>query len=237
VNLILTRGTPAALAAKRATKTIPVVMAASGDPVGSGIVASLRRPGGNITGLSSTIPELNAKRVELLRQVLPKLSRLGVILNMRNPVIPPQWDVIEASARSFGIEAHLLDVRSPEDLRKSFETAARHRAEALVVGVDGVTQANLRPIAELAAQHRLPTIYGAKDYVDHGGLMAYGASDEHMYRRAASFVDRILKGAKPSDLPVEQPTTFELALNLKTAKALGLRIPPSLIARADQVIQ
>jgi ABC-type uncharacterized transport system substrate-binding protein len=237
VDLILTRGTPAALAAKSATQSIPVVMAASGDPVGSGIVTSLGRPGGNVTGLSSTIPELNAKRVELLRELLPRLARVAALFNMGNPVIPPQWDVVEASARSFRIEAKLLDVRRPEDLRKAFEVAARQRADALVVGVDGVTQANLRLIAELSARQRLPTIYGAKDYVDHGGLMTYGASDHHMYHRAATFVDRIFKGTKPADLPVEQPTKFELVINLKTAKVLGLTIPPSLLVRADQVVE
>ena len=237
VDLILTRGTPAALAAKRATRTIPVVMAASGDPVSSGIVASLGRPGGNVTGLASLIPELNAKRVELLRQVLPRLTRIAALLNMGNPIVVPQWKVIEETARSFGIDPQLLDVRRPEDLRGAFDAAAKQRAEALIVGVDGVTQGNLQLIAELVAQQRLPSIYGAKEYVNFGGLMTYGASDAHMYHRAATFVDRILKGAKPAELPVEQPTKYELVINLKTAKALGLTIPPSLLLRADQVIE
>jgi len=237
VDLILTRGTPAALAAKRATRTIPVVMAASADPVGTGIVASLGRPGGNVTGLSSADIEVYAKRVQLLRELLPKLTRIAAIFNMGNPVIPPQWNAVEVSARSLGIQAQLLDVRRPEDLGRAFEAAAKQHAEALMVGVDGVTQGNLRTIAELAAKQRLPSIYGAKEYVDFGGLITYGASDPHMYHRAATFVDKIFKGAKPADLPVEQPTTFELIINVKTAKTLGLTIPQPLLLRADEIIQ
>ncbi|HSE67695.1 MAG TPA: ABC transporter substrate-binding protein [Gemmatimonadales bacterium] len=237
VDLILTRGTPAALAAKSATGSIPVVMAASGDPVGSGIVTSLSRPGGNVTGLSSGITESFPKRVELLAELRPGLKRIVAILNMGNHAVPPQWDVVKASAQSLGIEPHLLDVRRPEDLQGAFDEAARRRAEALVVGLDGVTQANLRSIAELAAKQRLPSIYPAQDYAKLGGLMTYGSSDFHMYRRAAGFVDKILKGAKPADLPVEQPTEWEFVINLKTAKALGLTIPPSLLQRADQVIE
>jgi putative ABC transport system substrate-binding protein len=237
VDLILTRGTPAALAAKRATRTIPIVMAASADPVGSGLVASLGRPGGNVTGLSSADIEVYAKRFELLRAMVPKLARIAAIFDMSNPVIPPQWHVVEATARSLGIHAQLLDVRRPQDLGRAFDAAAKQRAEALIVGVGSITQGNLRTIADLAAKQRLPSIYGAKEYVDFGGLITYGASDPHMYRRAATFVDKIFKGAMPSDLPVEQPTTFELAINLKTAKALGLTIPQSLLQQADQVIE
>jgi ABC-type uncharacterized transport system substrate-binding protein len=237
VDLILTRGTPVALAAKRATRTIPVVMAASGDPVGSGLVPSLAHPGGNVTGLSSGITESYPKRVEVLGELLPRLKRIAALLNMGNPVIPPQWNVIEVSARTLGIQASLIDVRRPEDLRQAFGAAAKLRAQALVVGLDGVTQANLRPIAELAVRQRLPSIYPAKDYAHVGGLMTYGSSDFHMYQRAATFVDKILKGARPADLPVEQPSKFELVINLKTAKALGLTIPSSLLQRADQVIE
>ncbi len=237
IDVILTRGTPAALAAKKATRTIPVVMAGAGDPVSSGLVAQLGRPGGNVTGLSSLIPALNAKRLELLKELLPKLARIGVMLNMGNPVIPAQWSEIESTARSLGIEPQLLDVRRPEDVRPAFETAVKRRADALFVGVDGVTQGNLRLIAELVAQHRLPSIYGAREYVALGGLMTYGVSDEYMYHRAASFVDRILKGAKPAELPVEQPSRFELFINLRAAKTLGLTIPPSLLLRADRVVE
>jgi putative tryptophan/tyrosine transport system substrate-binding protein len=156
---------------------------------------------------------------------------------MGNPVVPPQWDTVEASARSLGIEAVLLDVRRPADLQGAFDAAATRRAEALVVGLDGVTQANLRLIAELAAKQRLPSIYPAQDYAKLGGLMTYGSSDFHMYHRAAAFVDKIFKGAKPAELPVEQPTKWEFVINVKAAKALGVTIPPSLLLRADQLIQ
>jgi len=237
VELILTRGTPAALAARSASRTIPVVMAASGGPVESGLVASLARPGGNVTGLSSGLTEPYAKRVELLKELLPRLARVAAIFNMGNRSAVPQWHVVEATARSLGIEAQLLDVRRPEDLPRLFDAAAKQRAEALIVGLDGVTQGNLRPIAELAARQRLPSIYAEKAYANFGGLISYGASDYDMYHRAATFVDKIFKGAKPADLPVEQPTKFELIINLKTAKALGLTIPPSLLLRADEVIR
>jgi putative ABC transport system substrate-binding protein len=237
VDLILTRGTPAALAAKRATQTIPVVMAASGDPVGTGLVASLGRPGGNVTGLSLFNVEIYAKRVELLRELVPRLTRIAGLFNMSNPVLPRQWKEVERAARSLGIQPQLLDVRRPEDLSRAFDAAAKHRAQALIVGLDGITQGNLRPIAELAAKQRLPSIYGSKEYVDVGGLISYGGSDHDLYHQAATFVDKILKGAKPANLPIEQPQKFELIINLKTAKTLGLTIPPSLLARADQVIE
>jgi putative ABC transport system substrate-binding protein len=237
VDLILTRGTPAALAAKSASQTIPVVMAASGDPVGSGLVASLGRPGGNVTGLSLFNVEIYAKRVELLRELVPRLTRIAGLFNMSNPVLPVQWKEVERAAQSLGIQPQLLDVRRPEDLPRAFDAAAKQRAQALIVGLDGVTQGNLRPIAELAAKQRLPSMYAEKAYAAVGGLITYGASDFHMYQRAAAFVDRIFKGAKPADLPVEQPTKFELVINLKTAKALGLTIPQSLLQRADEVIQ
>ena len=237
VDLILTRGTPAALAAKRATQTIPVVMAASGDPVGTGVVASLAHPGGNITGLSYYNVEIYAKRVDLLRELLPNLTRIAGLFNMGNPVVPRQWNEVERAARSLGIQAQLLDVRSPEDLPRAFDAAAKQRAEALVVGLDGVTQGNLRLIAELAAKQRLPSIYVAKEYVDFGGLISYGTSGLHLYRRAATFVDKIFKGAQPAELAIEQPTKFEMVVNRKTAKAFGLTIPPSLLLQADQVIE
>lgn len=236
VDLIMTRGTPAALAAKNATRTIPVVMAASGGPLEAGIVPSLAHPGGNVTGLSSGITESYPKRVELLTDLLPKLQRLAALLNMANRVVPPQWDIIQTSARSHGIETQLLNIRRPEDLPGAFQSAAQQRAEALVVGLDGVTQANLRPIADLTLKHRLPSIYPARDYAQLGGLMTYGSSDFHLYHRAATFVHKIFKGAKPADLPIEQPTRYEFFINLKTAKALGLVIPPSLLVRADRVI-
>jgi putative ABC transport system substrate-binding protein len=175
--------------------------------------------------------------VELLRELLPTLKRVVAILNMGNPVVPAQWTVIETSTRAIGIDAQLLDVRGPGDLPGAFGAAAKHRAEAVIVGLDGVTQANLKPIADLAVRQRLPSIYPAVDYAKLGGLMTYGSSDFHMYRRAAAFVDKILKGARPADLPVEQPTVWEFAVNLRTARALGVTIPPSLLLRAAHVIE
>jgi len=237
VDLILTRGTPAALAARNATKTIPVVMASSGDPVGAGLVASLARPGGNVTGLSNYNVEIYGKRVEILKELSPRLTRIAGLFNMGNPVLPIQWQVAERTARTLGMQPQLLDVRRPEDLAQSFDAAAREHAEALVVALDGLTQANLPQIAELATRHRLPSIFATKEYVDVGGLSSYGASDPHLYQRAASYVDRIFKGAKPGELPVEQPTEFELVVNMKTARALGLRLPPALLAGADAILE
>jgi putative ABC transport system substrate-binding protein len=237
VDLILTRGTPAALAAKSAAPTIPVVMAASGDPVGAGLIASLGHPGGNVTGLSLFNVEIYGKRVELLRELIPRLTRIAGLFNMSNPVLPLQWKEVERAARSLGIQPQLIDVRRPEDLTPAFDAAAKQHAEALIVGLDGVTQGNLRLIAELAAKQRLASIYGAKEYANFGGLITYGPSELYMYHRAAAFVDRIFKGAKPADLAVEQPTEFEVVINLKTAKVLGITIPQSLLLRADEVIQ
>ena len=237
VDVIVTRGTPAVLAAKSATATIPVVMAASGAPERLGIVASLARPGGNVTGLSSGILETYPKQVELLGELIPRLRNLVAILNMSNTSLSPGWKNIEVAARTLGIEPQLLDIRRPEDLRAAFAAAAKTRAEAVIVGLDTVTQTSLRAIAALAAAQRLPSIYPAKEYAELGGLMTYGSSDFHMYHRAAVFVDKIFKGARPGDLPVEQPTKFELVINLKTAKALGLTIPQSLLVRADEIIQ
>jgi putative ABC transport system substrate-binding protein len=237
VDLVLTRGTPATLAAKSATRTIPVVMAASGDPVAAGLIASLGHPGGNVTGLSLFNVEIYSKRVELIRELIPRVTRIAGLFNMSNPVLPVQWKEVERAGRSLGIQTQLLDVRRSEDLPRAFDAAAMQRAEALIVGLDSVTQGNLRVIAELAAKHRLPSIYGDKEYADFGGLITYGPSEHDLYHRAAIFVDKIFKGAKPADLPVEQPTKFELVFNLKTAKALGLTVPPSLLLRADQVIE
>jgi len=237
VDLIVTRGTPAIFAAKNATKTIPVVMAASGDPLGAGVVAGLARPGGNVTGLSAFVTELQAKRLELLREMVPRINRIAALLNMSSPAEPPQWEETKAAARTLAIEPQLLDVRKPEDLGRAFETAIRQRADALVVGINVLTQANRRPIADLAMKHRLPAIYASREFVDAGGLVVLGVSYPDLYRRAATYVDKILKGAKPADLPIEQPTKFELIINLKTAKALGLDVPPTLLGRADEVIE
>jgi len=237
VDVILTRGTPAVMAAKSATGTIPVVMAASSDPVLSGVVASLARPGGNITGLSSIVHEVSGKRLELIREVFPGVSRIAVLLIMSNPAEALQWKETEIAASSLRVQVQLLDVRKAGDFGRAFDAAIKQRAGALVVGLDTLTQTNHRFIVDLAAKHRLPTIYGTREFVDAGGLMGYGVSYPDLYRRAATYVDKILKGAKPADLPVEQPTKFDLVINLKTAKALGLTIPPSLLARADEVIE
>jgi putative ABC transport system substrate-binding protein len=217
VDLIVTRGTPAALAAKNATATIPVVMAGIGDPVRQGVVASLARPGGNITGLSAQVTDIYAKRVDLLKELVPRAVRLAALFDMSNPSIPPAWREVETSARHLRISPQLLDVRKPEDLGPAFDSAIRQRADVLVVGLDSLTQANQRLIVDLAAKHRLPAMYVSMECA--GGL------------------DRIFKGAPPGDLPIEQPTKFELVINLKTAKTLGLKIPPSLLARTDQVIE
>jgi putative ABC transport system substrate-binding protein len=235
VDLILTRGTPATLAAKNATGTIPVIMTGVGDPVRQGVVASLARPGGNVTGLSPLVTELYPKRVELLRELLPGAVRLAALFNMSNPALPAQWKQVERAAQSLGFQPQLLDVRTPEDLGPAFDGAVRRRADALVVGLDTLTQANQRIIVDLAAKHRLAAIYASMEFA--GGLIVYGVNYPDWYRRAASFADRIFKGAKPADLPIEQPTKLELVINLKTAKALGLTIPHSLLLRADQVIE
>ena len=234
VDLIVTRGTPA-LAAKHATGTIPVVITGLADPVGQGVVASLAHPGGNITGVSAIVTEIYAKRVDLLRELVPRAARIAALLNMSSPALPPAWKEIETAARSLGIQPQLLDVRKPEDLGPAFAGAIRQRADALVVGQDTLTQANQRLIVDLAAKHRLPAVYASGEFIR--GLVIYGVNYPDHYRRAASFAERIFKGAQPGDLPVERPTKLELVIDLKTARALGLTIPPSLLQRADQVIE
>lgn len=235
VDLILTRGTPAALAAKNATGTIPVIITGVGDPVGQGVVGSLARPGANITGLSAAVTDIYPKRVELLIELVPKAARIAVLLNMSNPALPPQWKEVENATRSRGIEPQLLDVRKVRDLEPAFDAAIRQHADALIVGIDTLTQANQRLIVNLAARRRLPAIYASTEFA--GGLISYGVNYPEMYRRAASFAHKILRGARPADLPVEEPTTFELVINSKTARALGLTIPPALLLRADTVTE
>jgi putative ABC transport system substrate-binding protein len=235
VDLIVTRGTPAARAAKSATETIPVVMATMGDP--SAIVASFARPGGNITGVTTFSTELTAKRIELLKELIPNLSRVALLHNMGNPAVPPEWQETKVAARSLGLQAELLDVRSQADLRDAVERAVRERVDALVIGADGLMQAHQHAIVTLVARNKLPAVYPAREFVEAGGLITYAVNYPDLYFRFARYVDKIFKGAKPGDLPVEQPTRFELVINLKTAKALGLTIPPSLLVRADEVIQ
>jgi putative tryptophan/tyrosine transport system substrate-binding protein len=237
VDLIVTRGTPAARAAKSATESIPIVMAAIGEPLGTGVVASLARPGGNVTGLSGFVTELAGKRVELLKELRPGTSIAAFFSNMANPVVPPQWEVTQRAAQALGIEVSLLDVRNTDDIPAAFETAVARRVEALLFGIEAVVQANRQLIADLAAKHRLLSIYPSREFVEAGGLVAYGVNYPDLYFRSASLIDKIFRGAKPGDLPVEQPTKLEFIINLKAAKAIGLTVPPLLIARADEVIE
>jgi putative ABC transport system substrate-binding protein len=236
VDVVVTRGTPAALAAKRATQTIPIVMAANGDPLGSGIIASLSRPGGNVTGLSALVLDLYPKRVELLRDMIPTLTRISGLFNPDSVIGLREWEEVAKSARTLGIAANLIEVRNRDALAPAFNAASVQRAEALLVGLETVTESNSELVIELAAAHQIPAMYSSRDFVDAGGLLAYGVSYPELYYRAAAYVDKILKGAKASDLPVQQPTKFELVVNLKTAKALGLTIPESFLVRADEVI-
>jgi putative tryptophan/tyrosine transport system substrate-binding protein len=235
VDLIVTRGTPAALAAKQATSTIPIVITGVGDPVGQGVVASLARPGGNVTGMSATVTDVFPKRVQLLKELAPRTSRIGVLFNMGNPALPAQWREVERGAQAMGVEAHLLDVRTGGDLEGAFDVAARQRVDALLVGIDTVTQANQALIVELAARRRLPAMYASAEFT--GGLISYGVNYPEMYRRAATFAHKIFRGARPADLPVEEPITFELVINPRTARTLGLTIPPALLVRADRLTE
>ena len=235
VDLIVTRGTPAARATKDATSTIPVIMATMGDP--GAIVASFARPGGNVTGVTTFSTELTAKRLELLKELVPHVSRVALLHNMGNPAAPPEWEETRAAARSLNVRAELLDVRSAGDLDRAFAQAVGRHVDALVVGADGLTQLHRDTIVGLAASNRLPATYPAREFVEAGGLMAYGVSYPDLYFRFAGFIDKIFKGAKPGDLPVQQPTKFELAINLRAAKSLGLTIPQSLRVRADALVQ
>lgn len=237
VDLIVVASAPAIEPTKNTTKTIPIVMAQSEDPIGSGFVASLARPGGNVTGLSTLSPELSGKRLELLKEAVPKLSRVAVLWNAANPVAALQLRETEVAARALGVQLQSLEVRGPNDLEPAFSAMARGRAEALVVLPDLMFFDHQRRLADLTAWSRLAVIYEEREFVEAGGLMAYGPNYKDLFRRAAAYVNKILKGAKPADLPVEQPTRFELVINLSTARALGLTIPQSLLVRADAVIQ
>jgi putative ABC transport system substrate-binding protein len=237
VDIIVTASTQAAQAGQQATRSIPIVMTVVSDPVESGLVGSLARPGGNVTGLSLMHPELSGKRLELLKEVVPKLSRVAVLSNLSNPIIPPLLRETEAAARAVGVQLQVVEVRGPIELDSAFGAMTRDRAGALVVLPDGTFQNERRRIAALAAKGRLPTMYAWREAVDDGGLMAYGASVPDILRRAATYVDKILKGTKPADLPVEQPLKFELVINLKTAKQIGLTVPQSVLYRADKVIR
>jgi putative ABC transport system substrate-binding protein len=237
VDLIVTRGTPAALAAKQATATIPIVMASSGDPLTTGLVASVAHPGANVTGLSAFATEIQGKQLDLVRDVVPRIARIGFLFNMSNPVRQAEWKEAEPLARATGIQAQLIDVRSPRNLEAALDNAMKLRIGALIVGVDAVTQANRSLIAQASIKRNLPSMSREREFAEAGGLMSYGVHYPDLYRRAAVYVGKILRGARPADLPVEQPSKFELVINLKTAKALRLPIPPSLLQRADHVIE
>jgi putative ABC transport system substrate-binding protein len=236
VDVIVTHGTPAAQAAQRATRTTPIVMATSGDPVTFGLAASLARPGGNITGQTIIGEEYIGKRLEILRDVVPGVSRIAVLSNPANPGLVLQMKATEDATRMLGIELHRLDARRADELQRAFQAARREGVGALLVLDDAVFSTHRTTIVRLAEASRLPTFYGLKS-AETGGLVSYGPNLLDLFRSAASYVEKILKGAKPADLPIEQPTKFELVINLKTAKALGLTIPPSLLLRADQVIE
>jgi putative ABC transport system substrate-binding protein len=234
VDLIVTRGTPATRAAQRATRTIPLVMATMGDP--SPIVASFAHPGGNVTGVTTFSTELSAKRVELLKDLVPTLSRVGLLHDMANTAARPEWIETRKAARALGLDAELLDVRDEPDFEAAFARAGRSRVDGLVVGADGLTQMHRGSIVALAERMRLPAVYPGRDFVVVGGLMAYALDYANLYYRFASFIDRIFKGARPGDLPVEQPARFELVINVATAAKLGLTIPPQMRLRADALI-
>ena len=237
VELIVTHGFPPARAAKQATKTVPIVMAVIGDAVGAGLVASLARPGGNITGLTSISSELYGKRLELLREVSPKISRVAILSSETSPGTEIAKNEINVAANAFGIQLQILQVSGPNDLENAYNAMTKAGALGLIVLQGPLTSSYRKRIVELANKNRLLVTYHESEFPDAGGLMSYGVSYSDMYRRAATYVDKILKGAKPGDLPVEQPLKFELVINLKTAKQIGLTIPPNVLARADRVIR
>ena len=237
VDIIVTAGTPAALAVKRAMVRIPLVMAAVGDPVGAGLVESLARPGGNFTGLTAIAPDLEGKRLELLREVVPKVSHVSFLLNPDNALTVASERQARAAAKVLHVDLQFVGVREDSHLDQAFAAIAKERPDAFIVLADRVFLHDRARIVDFAARNRLPGVYPYRELVEAGGLMSFGPNYADMHRRAATYVDKILKGARPGDLPVEQPTKFELIINLKTAKALGFTIPQSLLLRADEVIQ
>jgi len=237
VDIIVASVNTDALVAKKTTRTIPIVMASAGDPVATGLVDSLARPGGNITGLSQMAPEMAGKRLELLKEIVPKLSRVAVLWNPQGTTSTLNWKELQLPARELGVKLQSLEVQSLNDFDKAFKDATKARAGALSIMPDQLFAGNLRRIADLAVKSRLPSIFHLSEFADSGGLVAYGPDRPDQFRRAASYVDKILKGAKPADLPVEQPTKFEFIINLKAAKQIGLMIPPNVLARADRVIR
>jgi putative ABC transport system substrate-binding protein len=237
VDVIVSSSTPAVRAAKEATRTTPIVMAGLIDPVGAGLIPSLAQPGGNITGLTNIFTELTAKRLELLKEAAPRVTRVAVLWNPTQPGQAIAWQQTQQAAQTLGLVLFSAEVRRPEDFAPAFTAIVVERAEALLVLPDPLTTFHRQQTADFAVKQRLPSMYAASYWVEAGGLLSYGTSFAALWRRAAVYVDKILKGAKPADLPIEQPTKFELVINLKTAKALGLTIPPSLLQRADQVIE
>ena len=237
VDVIVAAGTPAVQAAKEATKTIPIVTPITTEPLETGLVASLARPGGNITGLSYMSSDLSGKRLELLREVVPGVSRIAVLSNPSSATVPPMMRKTEVAARALGVQLQRLEVHGPDDFERIFQAATKERAGALITLDDAFAFTQRTRIVKLATKNRLPAIYGFREFVEVGGLMSYAANLSDMYRRAATYVDKILKGTKPADLPVEQPMKFELVINLKTAEQIGLTIPPNVLVRADKVIK
>jgi putative tryptophan/tyrosine transport system substrate-binding protein len=237
VDIIVTAGPQTTRPAKQATSTIPIVMAQDPDPVGNEFVASLARPGGNITGLATFAPELSGKQLELLKETVPKLSRVAVFGTSINPGNAQSLREVELAAQAFGVKLQYLDVLSPKDFETAFRAAGKWRADAVLMLPGSVLGLQRAQLADLAVKSRLPAIYPQAEFTEAGGLMYYGTNTPDLFRRAATFVDKILKGAKPADLPVEQPTKFEFIINLKAAKQIGLTIPPSVLARADRVVK
>lgn len=237
VDLIVCPGAPPALAAKGATANIPVVMLFAPDPVGTGLIASLARPGGNVTGMSQFAPELGAKRLQLLKEAVPGVKRVAVLWDSGNFAIAPEWQATQAAARALNISLQRLDIRGASDINAAFAAIRKNPPDALVTIVDLRTAGYRNIIPEFAMRQRLPTMFGLRDFAVAGGLLSYAPSFPELTRRAALYVDKILKGAKPADLPVEQPTRYELVINMKTAKALDIKIPQSILVRADEIIR
>jgi putative tryptophan/tyrosine transport system substrate-binding protein len=237
VDVIVSAAPAPTRSAKQATATIPIVMGNDDDPVGSGFAASLARPGGNVTGLSTLSPEISGKQLDLLKEIVPKLSRVGVLGDVTRPGHPQALKELNVAANAFGVQVQYLEVQEPNDIETAFRAARKEHADAVLVLQSAVLLNQRKQIADLAVKSRLPAIYLSQEHVEDGGLMTYGVNINDLFRRAATYVDKILKGAKPADLPVEQPIKFQLIINLKAAKQIGLTIPPNVLARADKVIR
>jgi putative ABC transport system substrate-binding protein len=236
VDVIVAVGSAAIRAAQQATRTIPIVMLVGGDPIGSGLITSLARPGGNVTGITTLSPRLSVQRLALLKDVVPRVAQVAILFNPDDETKVVEWQQTQVAARQFGVRLRPLEVRGPDDLAPAFAAMRQAEIGGLIVLSDALTLRYRSQVVNLATEHRLPAIYEFREFVDAGGLLAYGPSLRTLFQRAADYVDRLLNGARPADLPVEQPMSFELIINLKTAQALGLTLPPSLLARADEVL-